>query len=123
MTSFVVILGLAQLLIALSSLFAGRHSEVDERTSMERETPSVTLFVPCCGDEEGLATNLKALAQQDYPNLRLVFAVKLPVSRQYPSARKIKDLWIMHLTNIMGSETLGGCVNEMLLETYCGVLL
>ena len=43
---------------------------------MERETHSVTLFVPCCGVEEGLAANLKALEQQDYPNLRLVFVVE-----------------------------------------------
>ena len=76
MTSFVVILGLAQLLIALSSLFGGRRSEVGRHGSMERETHSVTLFVPCCGVEEGLAANLKALEQQDYPNLRLVFVVE-----------------------------------------------
>jgi len=75
-TSFVVILGLAQLLIALSSLFGGRRSGVGEHGSIEPETPSVTLFVPCCGVEEGLAKNLKALARQDYPNLRLVFVVE-----------------------------------------------
>ena len=89
MTSFVVILGLAQLLIALSSLFGGRHSELDERTSMERETASVTLFVPCCGDEEGLATNLKALAQQDYPNLRLVFVVEREDDTAIPFIKRL----------------------------------
>ncbi len=71
-----MVLGLVQLLIALWSLFGGRRNAVYERTSMEHEGPSVTLFVPCCGVEEGLATNLAALAQQDYPNLRLVFVVE-----------------------------------------------
>jgi len=89
-TSFVVILGIVQLLIALSSFFGGRRNDVDELTSMEAEMPSVTLFVPCCGVEEGLAANLKALAQQDYPNLQLVFVVEraddaaIPFIKRFP---------------------------------------
>ena len=65
-----------QLLIALSSFFGGRDDDADERSSKQHETPTVTLFVPCCGEEEGLAANLKALSEQDYPNLQLVFVVE-----------------------------------------------
>ena len=47
-----------------------------EPPSSEEETPSVTLFVPCCGAEEGLANNLKALSSQDYPDLRICYVVE-----------------------------------------------
>ena len=111
MTSFVVILGLAQLLIALSSLFGGRRSEVGRHGSMERETHSVTLFVPCCGVEEGLAANLKALEQQDYPNLRLVFVVEHADDAAIPI---IKGLFSGELVIAGAAEGRGQKVHNLL---------
>ena len=78
MTLFVTILGLVQLLLALSSLSSRAHEVSRSAPSPDprNNLPSVTLFVPCCGEEEGLAENLRALAGQDYPKLRLVFVVE-----------------------------------------------
>jgi len=39
-------------------------------------TPSVTLFVPCCGEEAGLEENLEALLSQDYPGFSVRFVVE-----------------------------------------------
>jgi cellulose synthase/poly-beta-1,6-N-acetylglucosamine synthase-like glycosyltransferase len=38
--------------------------------------PSVALLVPCCGDEEGLEENLRALVSQDYEALKVIFIVE-----------------------------------------------
>jgi len=38
-------------------------------------TPFVTVIVPCRGLDPGLAENLRALTQQDYPDYELVFVV------------------------------------------------
>ena len=46
------------------------------RASGPSRTPSVTLFVPCCGDEAGLEENLEALVNQEYPNFSLRFVVE-----------------------------------------------
>ncbi len=76
MSLFIVILGAINALLALTSLMTRRHSPSDEPLSSEDETPSVTLFVPCCGAEDGLAANLKALSSQDYPELRICHVVE-----------------------------------------------
>ena len=76
MSLFVVILGVINALLALTSLMTRRASAIDESPSSEGATPSVTLFVPCCGAEEGLAANLKALSSQDYPGLRICHVVE-----------------------------------------------
>jgi cellulose synthase/poly-beta-1,6-N-acetylglucosamine synthase-like glycosyltransferase len=41
-----------------------------------RETPGVTLIVPCCGDEQGLDSNLDALLGQDYAPFHVRFVVE-----------------------------------------------
>ena len=76
MSLFIVVLGVINALLALTSLMTRRHSPSDEPLSSQDETPSVTLFVPCCGAEDGLAANLKALSSQDYPELRICYVVE-----------------------------------------------
>ncbi len=76
MNLFVVILGVINVLLALTSLMSRRTSGRGDPPSSQDETPSVTLFVPCCGAEEGLAANLKALSLQDYPGLRICYVVE-----------------------------------------------
>ncbi len=78
MNTFVIALGAANLALALASLLSKsadqRHP--DRSISDEHSLPSVTLVVPCCGAEEGLADNLTALLSQDYPTLTICFVVE-----------------------------------------------
>ncbi len=76
MSLFVVMLGVISALSALTSLMTRSPTWRRGPPSREGETPSVTLFVPCCGAEEGLAANLKALSSQDYPGLRICYVVE-----------------------------------------------
>jgi len=75
MSLFVVILGVISAVAASISLMTRAGAPSRKPFSSEDETPSVTLFVPCCGAEEGLAANLKALSSQDYPDLRICYVV------------------------------------------------
>lgn len=76
MSLFVVILGVISAVVASISLMTRASAPRREPLLREDETPSVTLFVPCCGAEEGLAANLKALSSQDYPGLRICYVVE-----------------------------------------------
>lgn len=82
-----LVLGVINLLIGSVSLAAARSYHAYVRDVRRRESaaeparaeatlPSVTLFVPCCGQEDGLQDNLTALIQQDYPRLQLCFVVE-----------------------------------------------
>jgi ceramide glucosyltransferase len=75
--TFVLVLGFINLLVGIVSIGAGRWrgrpADAEKATS---GLPTTTLFVPCCGDEEGLDRNLEALLAQDYPDLRLRFIVE-----------------------------------------------
>lgn len=82
-----MVLGVMNLLIGCYSLATARSYRAYVREVRRRESgadpiddqanrPSVTLFVPCCGNEEGLQDNLTALVGQDYPRLRLCFVVE-----------------------------------------------
>jgi cellulose synthase/poly-beta-1,6-N-acetylglucosamine synthase-like glycosyltransferase len=53
--------------------------------------PSVTLFIPCCGAEEGLEENLRALFHQDYPKLELVFIVEKASDAALPVIRNLTE--------------------------------
>ena len=76
MSLFVVMLGVISALSALTSLMTRSPTRRRGPPSSEDETPSVTLFVPCCDAEEGLEANLKALSSQDYPGLRICYVVE-----------------------------------------------
>jgi ceramide glucosyltransferase len=67
---------LSSLLGSLRHLgYAGRVSRT--RPSAPRGTrPDVTLIVPCCGDEEGLESNLEALLGQAYERFHVRFVVR-----------------------------------------------
>lgn len=73
-------LGGANLAVALYSLWAAfRYLNYARRSCPRSERsycPRVALLVPCCGAEEGLEANLAALAEQNYPDLRLIFIVE-----------------------------------------------
>lgn len=78
MSSFVVLLGVVNLALALASLLSTTLARrIDDGSSgAVASMPSVTLFVPCCGDEVGLVDNLSALLSQDYPRLTTCFVVE-----------------------------------------------
>jgi cellulose synthase/poly-beta-1,6-N-acetylglucosamine synthase-like glycosyltransferase len=52
------------------------------------EKPSVTLIVPCCGDEPGLAENLEALLSQDYPAFSVRFVVENEADGAIPTIER-----------------------------------
>ncbi len=53
------------------------------------DLPSVTLLVPCCGLDAGLADNLRAIVRQNYPDLRIVFVVENEADGALPVIRSI----------------------------------
>lgn len=75
MSLLVIALGVVNAALALISLTT-RHRPSPSSPPDGGETPSVTLFIPCCGDEEGLTANLEALRAQDYPRLRVCYVVE-----------------------------------------------
>ena len=87
MSMLVVVLGLLNIGLAAASLFSrgAPTKALDGPAHDQADAPSVTLFVPCCGAEEGLADNLRALAAQDYPKLAICFVVLF--------------IWILRLTS------------------------
>ncbi len=74
-------LGLAALsfLLGLASLAGGVRFRVRARRSVRRTwpafTPRVAVIVACKGVDPGLATNVAALLDQDYPEYRVMFAL------------------------------------------------
>ncbi|MFQ5790292.1 MAG: glycosyltransferase [Acidobacteriota bacterium] len=76
------LLGGINLAVGLYSLMAGARylayvrRYLSQAPRCKRDEPTVTLLVPCCGDEDGLEENLRALFRQDYPELDLVFIVE-----------------------------------------------
>ncbi len=78
METFVLVLGVLNLLGGIYSIRAGRrYRSQASRSEVEAvRYRSTTLFVPCCGNEEGLEENLGALLAQDHPELRLRFVVE-----------------------------------------------
>ncbi len=55
--------------------YAGRAATAGPSAPPTRR-PEVTLIVPCCGDEEGLESNLEALLGQAYERFRVRFVVR-----------------------------------------------
>jgi cellulose synthase/poly-beta-1,6-N-acetylglucosamine synthase-like glycosyltransferase len=53
--------------------------------------PTVTLLVPCCGEEEGLEDNLRALVGQDYEDLEVIFIVESESDPAVPVIERILD--------------------------------
>ena len=53
--------------------------------------PTVALFVPCCGDEEGLEENLRSLVEQDYEPLEIVFIVEDEADSAVPVIRRVME--------------------------------
>jgi ceramide glucosyltransferase len=91
-------------LTALSALYhlaallaAARFFRSAGRGTAEGPRPPVSLIVPLCGAEEGLAARIRALLVQDYPDYEVIFAALDPedaglgVARRtaaaYPGAR------------------------------------
>ena len=72
MSLAVIVLGIVSAAVALMSLLS-RSTWEPSAASVE---PTVTLFVPCCGAEEGLRENLEALEAQVYPGLRICYIVE-----------------------------------------------
>ena len=74
------VLGAVNLGVGLYSLYSTvgyyRYAKRWRRDLEGSYRPSVALLVPCCGDEEGLEENLRALARQDYPAFKLIFIVE-----------------------------------------------
>jgi cellulose synthase/poly-beta-1,6-N-acetylglucosamine synthase-like glycosyltransferase len=80
---FVLVWGGLNLLVALYSLRASFRYRAYVRGMSRRPPgpegdrfPEVTLVVPCCGDEEGLAGNVDSLLDQDYPSFHTRFVVE-----------------------------------------------
>ena len=75
------VLGGINLGIGVYSLFSTlgyyRYAKRSRRQNSEGTyCPSVALLVPCCGDEEGLEENLRALIRQDYGEFKVIFIVE-----------------------------------------------
>ena len=71
---------LIQLLLGIESLRSGFRFSRYVRKALGREYPSdpspVTVFVPCKGDEPGLAANLQAILAQDHKDFETLFIVE-----------------------------------------------
>lgn len=52
-------------------------------------TPKVAVVVPCCGIDEGLEENLKAILMQDYPNYSVVFTLENNLDQALPIVKRI----------------------------------
>lgn len=52
-------------------------------------TPTLTLIVPCCGDEAGLEENLEALLAQDYPSFSARFVVESAADGAVPAIERL----------------------------------
>ena len=83
--SLVLGLGAASALAALHSLVGGvrylgyaRRASGRQPSAPPAKRPDVLLIVPCCGDEDGLSANLKALLDQDYERFSVRFVVAGP---------------------------------------------
>jgi cellulose synthase/poly-beta-1,6-N-acetylglucosamine synthase-like glycosyltransferase len=83
--SVVLGLGAASALAALHSLVGAlrylgyaRRATRSLRSAPPSKRPEVLLIVPCCGDEDGLSANLKALLDQEYERLSVRFVVAGP---------------------------------------------
>lgn len=79
-------------LYALAS--AVRYFEYARRASLPVTGPTgyrppVTLIVPCCGVESGLAENLEALASQRYPDLHVIFVLEDESDSAFPVVQTV----------------------------------
>ena len=95
--TLVATLGLLNAAAAVVSLKTGlRHWRSARRARRggngvpEGALPEVTLIVPCCGDEEGLESNLEALLGQDYPRSRIRFVVEAAVDGAVPVIERVR---------------------------------
>jgi len=91
MSTVVVALGILNLVLSLSSLRDARRKQVRTAIPAARNNPTVTLFIPCCGDEEGLGDNLEAIAGQDFSSLSLVFVVKSGDDGAVPVIERVRQ--------------------------------
>jgi cellulose synthase/poly-beta-1,6-N-acetylglucosamine synthase-like glycosyltransferase len=69
--------------------YAGR--EARPRPSAPAEWPDVTLIVPCCGDEEGLELNLRALLGQPYERCHVRFVVRSETDMALPAIERARS--------------------------------
>ena len=58
--------------------------------------PSVVLFVPCCGDEDGLEENLRSLVEQEYAPLAVVFIVEDETDSAVPVIRRVMETGVLN---------------------------
>jgi len=86
-----IVLSLLAILQGIFGLIDGirsaRHIRTYRPTSKWR--PSVLVVCPCKGIDSGLRDNAASILNQDYPNLRIVFAVE---DHADPAAALLKDL-------------------------------
>ena len=87
-------LGGVNLLVSLYSLissfrYLGYLHVHGDRAPERSYLPPVTLLVPCCGLDAGLADNLRAIVLQDYPDLRVVFIVENEADRAVPVIQSV----------------------------------
>ena len=94
-------LGYTAAAIACSAQFARRERETAEKQ------PPVTLLVPLRGAEPLLEENLRAFAEQNYPELQLVFGVAHADDPALPIARAVADALPHRRIDIDIGETSG----------------
>ncbi len=94
--TWLYLLGSINLAVGLYSLASSlryirymKRSLSEEKLENPPQPPGVALLVPCCGHEDGLEDNLRALFRQDYPRLRLVFIVESETDSSLPVIRKL----------------------------------
>jgi cellulose synthase/poly-beta-1,6-N-acetylglucosamine synthase-like glycosyltransferase len=58
--------------------------------------PSVVLFVPCCGAEDGLEENLRSLVEQEYGPLDVVFIVEDDADSAVPVIRRVIETGVLN---------------------------
>ncbi len=95
-SAWLYLLGAINLAVGLYSLASSlrylrymKRSLSKENLEQAGEPPEVTLLVPCCGYEDGLEDNLRALFRQDYPRLQLVFIVENETDSSLPVVWKL----------------------------------
>ena len=81
-----------------------------QKPTHPRQKPPVTILKPLCGDEYGLADNLRSFCRQNYPHYQIVFGLQDPNDSALPIVQQVMNEF-QHLDLALVIDTTGRCRN------------